>query len=399
MKSLFAAIFVLLVLCSAAVPGAIITVDEKASIDLGLRLHTHVIRTDRDADKDGMHFETVDDFAVRRARIRLGGSLNDLLDVFLQTDVKSEHEGEGMGMKMIDAFAEIKPDRWFRIVAGEHIPPVMRQNLTSSASLLAFDRPAIASKPLSWGTRAPTAFGTTNIRDTDAGLRVSGTGRDQGVTFFGSGPAGWRGFSLKYYAGAYEGVRSTAGDHLHYAARMQVNYGDAESDYLVSGTYLGSRNIIAIGIAADAQRGVALDGARAVDYSSYTADLFIEQPIGGSSLTFEAAVIRLDLDHAGHLAADSGTGQQAQGHGYYLQAGYLIRQRWQPWAEWEVWESDDPLSIGGFVTYRAGLSYFLKGQNANIKLAYESMNADHNFTDVVGADCVESYILGLFVDY
>lgn len=382
---------------TSALAGAKVEIDEHSKIDLGFRLQTLYRHTEKDIDNDG-RFESVDDFLVRRARIRLGADITQWVGVFLQTEFVEDGDTGG-DVRLIDAFGVVKLHPMAQFYIGENMAPVMRQNLTSSGALMAIDRPAITYKNLTWGTRARYAFTTENFDDGDAGLRGSVDVRDMGLTLFGSAPLSET-MHLKYYLGTYDGVQEAGQDEERYVARVQVNLFDPEPEYYNLSTYLGKKKTLAIGAAVDFQDDVARELAtgRKVDYEFYTFDIFADYPVGPGYLTFEAAWIELDLDDAGAISpAPSATADQAEGDGWYAQAGYFLNN-WQPWIAYEEWDGDGPGGRGSFDVFRVGITYFILGHNANIKLGYEYFDAEE---DLVGTseDRVETLVAGLYVTY
>ncbi len=389
--------------------GAKLKIDEESNIDLGFRLQTLFISTEKDLNSDGS-FESVGDFKVRRARVRLTGNVTDKISMFLQTEFSEEAGSSAADMRIIDAFMTWKLSNWHQIVTGELMAPALRQNLTSSGALLAIDRPGIVYKSLTWGTRAVAAFTNQALSDTDPGRKGKVDVRDMGVTLFGSGSIGGN-MSLKYYAGMYDGIQDSANtgtDSERYTARVQLNFGDPEPGYFSLSNYLGKKKTIGVGVAYDTQADIdqdALIPGKNVDYTLYTADGFVDHPIGGGTLTVEGAYIKLDLDDATvvkvidpgppPVTANFDTKQTA-GDGFYVQAGYLMNN-WQPWAAWETWGSDAANNVGSFDALRLGFSYFMKGHNANIKAGYEILNTDWNITGT--EDKINTFVVGLYVTY
>lgn len=378
--------------------GAKITIDEDSSIDLGFRLQTLYINSEEDLDDDGK-FENTDDFRVRRARLRLGADITRWISLFMQTEFREEPgQGSGGDVRLIDAFINLKPSPLANIIVGENMAPALRQNLTSSGGLMAIDRPGVIYKALTWGGRALSTFATRNFADTDSGLRGDVDVRDLGATLFGSTSLSDVGH-VKYYLGTYDGVQNADDDNLRYTGRVQVNFFDPEPEYYNLSTYLGKKKTIGIGASFDLQPDVDRDAAtgKKIDYTLYSVDAFAEYPLGPGSLTAEAAYINLDLDGAGTLMGTGRNARQAQGDGYYAQAGYFFNN-WQPWVEYETWDSDGADGRGGYDAYRVGLSYFIKGHNANIKAGYEIFDADTQFTGT-REDQIGSFVLGLYVTY
>lgn len=395
----------------SAQAGAKLKIDDESKIDLGFRLQTLFINTEKDIDGDNV-FDSVNDFKVRRARIRLKGDVTEKMSMFIQTEFSEESGTSAADMRIIDAFMTLKLSNWHQIVTGELMAPVLRQNLTSSGALLAIDRPGIVYKTLTWGARATAAFTNQGLSATDPGLKGKVDVRDMGVTLFGSGSLGGN-MSLKYYAGIYDGVQEadpstspTAGnktDSERYSARIQLNFGDPEPGYFNSSTYLGKKKTIGVGVAYDTQADVYADtttGQRG-DYTLYTADGFFDRPIGGGTLTVEGAYIKLDLDEATIETAPLPAvatldTRQTAGDGFYVQAGYLMGN-WQPWAAFETWGSDAANNFGSFDALKLGATYFLKGHNANVKAGYEILNADWNITGT--EDKINTFVVGLYVTY
>lgn len=384
-----------------ALAGAKIQITDDTKIDLGFRLQTLYLHTETDLDGDGK-FEDEDDFNVRRARIRLGADITKWASMFLQTEFAEESTAANADARIIDAFIRLKPHKLANIYLGENMAPVLRQNLTSSGALLAVDRPAIVYKNLTWGTRALAAFINKSFDDSDAGLRGDVDVRDMGATLFGSTSLTDMAH-IKYYLGVYDGVQESDEDNERFAGRVQVNFFDSEPGYYNLSTYLGKKKTIGLGAAYDTQSEVDVDTTgKSVDYRMWTVDAFTEYPVGPGQLSFEVAYIDLDLDDAGILDSSGKSAKNSQGDGYYAQAGYLIENvhprldNWQPWIEYEDWSSDG--STGSFDNLRIGLTYFIKGHNANIKVGYEIFDADKNFSGT-NEDSIETFVTGLYVTY
>ncbi len=161
---------------------------------------------------------------------------------------------------------------------------------------------------------------------------------------------------------------------------------------------------LGIGASYDLQNDVgACDMIGYFDYNYYSLDAFADLPMGPGALTAEASHSRLDLDNAMAFDAvgDHDTPfvnpRQSQGDGYYVQAGYFWNA-WQPWLEFEKWNSNDDTSKGSYDMYRIGVSYFLKGHNANVKLGFEQMEAEAPLGNTV-EDSIDTVTLGLYLKY
>ncbi|GAB4258925.1 MAG: hypothetical protein Kow0092_06800 [Deferrisomatales bacterium] len=384
--------------------GAVLTIGEDTKVNLGFRLQTQFNSTEKNIDSDASDFERSDDFVVRRGRIRLGADVTRWVSMFLQTEVSdASAHAVGINMTMIDAFLKLKLHKLAHIIVGENMAPSTRQTVTSSGGLMAIDRVGIVYKSLTWGTRAKYNFTNTTFSDSDAGLRGATDVRDLGATLFGSTSVTDT-VHFKYYLGLYDGVQEAQEDNFRYAGRVQLNFFDPEPGYYNLTTYLGKKKTIGFGASYDAQQAVAKDlsDGSDVDYTFFSFDAFADYPIGPGYVTFEAGYEDLDLDGATQLDA-KGDGskvtnaRQAQGNGFYAEAGYFVRN-WQPWIEYEQWNSDGTNDKGSYDAWRFGLNYYIKGHNANVKAAYEIVNTDADIGSS-SEDSVGSFLVGIYVTY
>jgi hypothetical protein len=366
--------------------GAILKINDDSEINLGFRLQTQWYSTQKDLDGDGS-YEQFNDFKIRRGRIRLGADVTKWVSMFLQTEF-SEGAGSGGDVRLIDGFLKVKPHKLANLIVGMNMAPSSRQALTSSGGLMGIDRPGLVYKALTWGTRYRSAFTNTNYDDGDAGLKGAVDVRDMGATLFGSSSFTEQAH-FKYYLGIYDGIQNAEEDKPRIAGRAQFNFFDAEGGYYGLSTYLGKKKTVGIGASFDTQADVDVDASGDnIDYRFYSVDLFADYPVGPGTATFEAAYEMLDLDDFN---------EAAEGKGFYAQTGYFINN-WQPWLGYETWDSDDSDDVGSFDTWKLGVSYFLKGHNANIKAGYEQFKSKEN----IGSseeDTVGTFLVGLYVTY
>jgi hypothetical protein len=380
---------------------ATVRIDDQTSLELGLRLHVQLTSTETDRDADG-EYESQSDFSIRRARLRVRGDHGAWATVFVQGSFE-EQRGTAATMRIIDAFAVLKPHPLAWLVVGQHMVPAMRQNVTGSVGFLALDVPALAYKALTTGGRAKHAFTNATFADSDAGLLTQSRApvRDLGATLFGSQsftPA----VHLKYYLGGYDGVQAAGDDRPRIAARVQVNLVDPEPGYYVDGTYLGTRRTVGIGASHDRQDRVAVDHTtgRKVHYRLYSIDAFAEVPLPLGSLTAEAGYVDLDLGGGGTLATTSGAplgdASRAQGDGFFVQAGYHVKGI-QPWVGHERWTSDSTGGAGSYRALRAGVNYYLSGLGTKIVAGFERFDPD--VAPSRSRDAIETFVLGLYLEY
>ena len=387
----------MLLIAGNALAGAKIPINDTSYFDLGFRVQALGINTDGykysdfDASDPDMGLKDQRYFKVRRARFRLKGVINEKFSAFLQTDASNKD------VVLIDAFITVKADKWLQFIMGRNMAPVMRQNLTSSGVLMTIDRPGLAYRPLTWGARSLHTF--ANATYVGSGLASSPDAvRDNGLTLFGSGQVGESG-GFKYYAGIYNGIQAGQNDEDRFAFRAQYNFWNPEAGYFQSSTYLGKKKTLGIGFAYDVQKEAGAEtttDAGLADYSLWTADAFLELPTGGGSFTLEGAYTNSDFgDHVDY--------KKSQGTGFYGQAGYYLNSGWQPWVLYETFTSDadadaDGNVLGSYTSFRVGLTWFLQGQQANIKLGYESFKSEVPM-DAKDQDTVNSVVLGFYTTY
>lgn len=387
--------------------GVKLKIDEDSSIELGFRLQTQFLSsTNSNADSSGDHEET---FNVRRASIRVGGNVTKWVKFFLQVGNNDEPgtDNEANDVDLLDAYINLHIHDLAQIIMGELLVPSSRQHLTSSAALMPIDHPGITGYNLTWGLNGGAVFNTTAFEDGDLDLEGDVNLRDLGATFFGS-------FSLndmvhaKYYVGAYDGInfRNDDDDKERVAARVQLNFFEPEPGYYNLSTYLGAKKTVAIGASIDHQQRIARDTVRDdnINYIYYSIDAFADIPVGPGSTTFEAGYSNLDLEDSTSFR-DSSSGlpknaKETEGDGFYVQSGYYLKNlNLQPWALFERWDSDASDDVGSWLAWRVGVSYFIKGHNANIKVGFEQFRADQNIGGIADDKNIESFLIGFYVSY
>jgi hypothetical protein len=125
----------------------------------------------------------------------------------------------------------------FNFWAGRFLPPSDRANLYG---------PYYAHH---WGVY------TDGIQD---GYPFVFQGRDNGVVYWGDFAK-----KVKVSVGAFDGGTATGNRKILGAARVQIDFWDAEEGYYLNGTYYGDKNLLAIGGASQVQSG---NTASSVDF-------------------------------------------------------------------------------------------------------------------------------------
>lgn len=380
--------------------GAVLKLGDDASLDLGFVLHTGLLATS-DLSAGNATLEPAYRAVVRRARLRLNARVTRWFGVVMQTD-RGEGDGSlGFDFRLTDAYAVVDLHRSARFLVGSHLSPSSRQNLMTSTAMLAIDRPGIAFKSLSWGTRANARFGTSTLSQTDAGLRTAVPVRDIGATFWGiASPADF--VHIKYFASALDGVRVDDGKTPRLVGRLQLGLFDAEQGYTQPGTNLGKQRVVALGASVEHQPGVVRDQKGNVgDYGYRTADLFVELPAGPVTPAVELGYGALSLggitafDHDGNEATKPRDLRRAEGQGAYALVALLVAST-QPWFMVERWVAS--AHEGSFVAARAGINQFIDGHHASVRLALERVITDAPMA-LSGETSLDSAMASVFLFY
>jgi hypothetical protein len=407
-KALFVSLLlgVLLAWSTPSWAGVKLNINEDSSIELGFRMQTQFLSsTNSNADSSGDHEEK---FTIRRASIRVGGNVTKWVKFFLQIGNNDEPgtDNDVNDVEMIDAYINLHLHDLAQVIMGELLVPSSRQHLTSSAALMAIDHPGITGYSLTWGLNGGAIFNTAAFEDGNLALEGDANLRDLGATLFGT-------FSLtdmvhaKYYVGAYNGIHfmNDDDDKERVAARLQINFLDPEPNYYNLSTYLGQKKTIGIGASIDSQQRIAHDliDDDNVNYIFYSVDAFADLPVGPGSATIEAGYSNLNLDNSTALRDSANgppkNGQETEGQGFYVQSGYFINNlNLQPWALYESWYSDASDDVGSWSAWRVGLSYFIKGHNANIKVGFEQFSSAQDIGGVADKN-IESFLIGFYVSY
>jgi hypothetical protein len=384
-----------------------VKIDQDSNFELGFRLQAQFISsTNSKADASEEHEEK---FEIRRARIWLGGELTKWFKLFIQmgNNIGPGTDNATDDVLLIDAFINLYLHDLAQIIMGENMAPTGREHLTTSAAMMAIDRPGITGYNLTWGLNGGAVFNSVAFEDGNLDLEGEANIRDIGVTLFGSTSLN-EFFHAKYYIGAYNGIqfKNNDEDKERVAARLQLNLFDPEPDYHNFSTYLGEKKTIGMGAAIDHQQRIARDTVTNdnVNYTWFSFDTFAEIPFGPGSGTFEAGYSNLDLEGSTSLR-DSNSGpfknaKETEGQGFYIQSGYYFANlNLQPWTLFERWYSDSSDDVGSWSAWRVGLSYFFKGHNANVKVGFEQFRAAEQIGGTSNDKDFESLLIAFYLSY
>jgi hypothetical protein len=296
-------------------------------------------------------------FFVRRARLLVGGTLFNDFELFFETDFADLMKSDAMGVKngpgalIQDAIVTWKRFDFFKIDAGFMLVPLSHNAIQSAASLYSWDYFAFT-------------FRHSNVFR----AAVPPAGRDAGVQLRGLLLGG----HLEYRVGAFQGLREAAApppgmmgepelqstNAFRVAGRVQINVFDPETGFFYAGSYLGTKKVLSVGGAVDAQD----------DYFYWAADAFLDLPIGGDGLT--AQVNLAQWDGGDFIALPKQTGIMAE-------AGYRIGAlRLSPIVRFEQLTFDNSAVNPKQTRFSGGLSWWLHNHNTNLKLFYTHIAVD-----------------------
>jgi hypothetical protein len=194
----------------------------------------------------------------------------------------------------------------------------------------------------------------------------SSVGRDIGFQAKGY----FNGNRIEYRVGAFQGFRApatptTAGarNPLRGVARLQVNLFEPETPGIFyTGTYLGTKRVLAIGGGFDMQ---ATPGD---NYKAWVIDAFLDQ-----SLT-DSVSVTAQLDYFTYDGGQTFTTLPKQ-TAIFAEAGlYFKPMRIMPFVKFETRDFDG--LTPDETRYQAGLTYYRSGHNANVKVAYSRFDPD-----------------------
>ena len=177
-------------------------------VTVGAGLRTSFVHTEPDGGG------STDQFLLDSARLYVNGPVTDKIKFMFNT----EYDGATNKIGVLDAVARFELSPKFNIWAGRFLPPSDRANLYG---------PFYAHE---W------AVYTDGIQD---GYPFVFQGRDNGVVYWGD-----FGKKMKVSAGAFDGKSATGNPNVIGAARVQIDFWDAEDGYYLNGTYYGDKNLL-----------------------------------------------------------------------------------------------------------------------------------------------------------
>lgn len=279
------------------------------------------------------------DFALNSFNIYLNSKITENIKFSFSSEITgvadaSSPSGSNTALTVQDAIAQFEYGPTMNIWVGRFLAPTDRAN--------------------SYGAYFSNNWNFASDGTQDGYPFIDKYGRADGVAYWGD----FADTKLKVSAGLFE-IPATAGkNESMVAARVQYDFWDAEPGYYINGTYLGEKNILAVGAATN-----MVDGD-----STTNVDFLMEKKVGdGGAFTVEGEYIV--YDKLGGYDANF-----SEGNSYYLMSSYLFPGKVGP-------GKVSLLGKFGTTSYEKGVTadyeqdttefnvnYFLKSFNAKISL-------------------------------
>lgn len=342
-----------LVLLSAAAHGqATIKVSDDVNLRFGALLQGWA-----DWTQDPISEGYSQNLFLRRVRLLVGGQVAKNVTFFIETDNPSlgragaatPAKNLATGFIVQDALAEVKFRDAFIFSGGLMFVPFCRNCIQSAATLLSLDYS-------SWSFLATPAT-------------QSSVGRDVGAQAKGY----LAGNRVEYRVGLFQGFRQPSSpttasgrNPLRAVGRLQVNFLEPEAQGIFyTGTYLGTKRVLAVGIGVDGQAGPD------DDYRAFAVDAFLDHPVGRTmAVTAQLDFFKYD---GGDLFAVPAL---AEHNAIFFEGGLFLKQmRIMPFVKFETQSFaeavDEPRNS---TRAQLGLTYYKAGHNANFKFAVSQLN-------------------------
>lgn len=330
-------------LLAATVPafaGGTLKIDDTKWVSVGAGLRTSFNAVE-DAAPNGDDYSK--DFDLNSIRLYVNGQIHKYIKFTFNTE--RDTSGGDDDIRALDVIAQFEFTPEFNVWGGRFLPPSDRSNLDGPYYLMTWNFPVVQTYPAIFA------------------------GRDDGVAVWGD--TSLAGSQFKYQVGAFDGCAdgspcdtgANTSDNLLYAARFTFNFWDPEPGYYNSSTYYGSKDILAIGVAAQSQADAVGTVADPSDFFGWNVDFLMEKKLGNEGVvTLEGAYYDFDLDGA------TVTGGLIEGNSSYIQGAYLFPKtvgigKFQPYLQLSSLEPDNG---GDTDNWEAGLNYVIDGHNARL---------------------------------
>ena len=301
-------------------------------------LRSSFVYTDADANP-----EKTSDFALNSFNIYLNSKITENIKFSFSSEITgpitdtTSPSGNNTGLTVQDAIAQFEYSPTMNIWAGRFLPPTDRAN--------------------SYGAYFSNNWNFANDGAQDGYPFIDKYGRADGVAYWGD----FADTKLKFSAGIFELPSTMAKNDVMTAARVQYDFWDAEPGYYINGTYLGDKDILAVGVAANKVNGD----------TTTNADFLMEKKIaGGGAFTVEGEYIKYDKLGGYGPNEDSS---------WFLTSSYLFPSAMGPGKVellGKFGTSKYTAPSVGYDTTEVNVNYLLKGFNARVSLFYLGKSYD-----------------------
>ncbi len=348
--------------------GATITFGEDNYLSAGFGFRAGYSSVD-DAAPDGGR---TNDLSLDNSRIYLSGSLNKYIKGMLNTQ-----NDDTSGMKTMDANVQLAVIPEMTIWLGRFLSPSDRANMAGPYFTLGGGY---------WSTVASRYGANEGYIGRDDGVAVEGSLADKKFQYafgvFEGKTLGFNTGTLSVATPQTTPLNTTKpGDDLMYAGRLQYDFWDALPGYYAySGNYLGSKDILSIGIAGRFKSDAVLSPTAKGDYTSWSIDFLMEKKdVGPGAVSVEAAYYDYDTD--GVIKAE-------QGQAYSAGLGYIFKEpvgwgQFQPFVRYQKFDADAKSTAKTqkvIEQYDIGTAYIIDGYNAQISAFYSNAETVTNAT-------------------
>jgi hypothetical protein len=375
---------------SLAYAAAEFKIGDDASVSMGLGLRASYTSTERGAPNGSSNSNN---FAVENARLFTSAQYGKVVKATMNFNASpGANTGTPDNLRLMDGLAQLEFNDAFKIWMGRFLPPSERANLYGPFYTSAWSYPGIAS--VGYG-------GTLSII----------AGRDDGAMVWGNL------FDNKftYSGGIFNGHNRAAGlsnqsNKSLYSGRLEYDFWDAEGGYYRNATYLGAKDILALGASIQSQSNGVGSAAAPGNLKVWDVDFLIEKKLtGGYVPTLELMYQKTSLGTVdcgsgepgspGCLGAGGSVGGMVSGKSYLGTVAFLFPQfvgwgQFQPFVRYQKQNRD--LSATSNKGTDFGVNYLIKGFNAKISAVYTK------FEDTRLAAAVQKndqFVLGVQLNY
>jgi hypothetical protein len=311
--------------------------DGKAVLNLGFlsQAQVEVLRN------PGSHDDAQNVF-VRRARLMLGGRVDERTSFYIDTDVPNLGKGQATGAKVAntmilqDVVLTQALGHGVKIDAGMMMMPISHNSQQSVGTLLAVD------------------YGPYSFLQSDA--TDSRINRDYGVD--ARAYLAQRHAELR--AGLFQGDRGRNATAPFRTTVRGVWYPfEADTGFFYSGTAFGKRRTLALGGSYDAQSR----------YYAWAGDAYLDWPLHQDCVTLQADVMRYD----GRTTFAALPRQDV----VLVEAGYFVRRaHLTPYVQYAERDFEDPRRADE-VRIQGGLAFWGNGHRNSVKLGVAKLTKDN----------------------